>query len=94
LRTSHRLLHLPFKDTPPQPRNIDLLFRRLFNLKPFDGMDISLEEIQTYLGNFMETYNNERTNQGKTPMQTLEEGRALYQKYVFENSEEEKNSPA
>ena len=24
------------------------------------------------------------------PMQTFEEGRALYQKYVFENSEEEK----
>ena len=54
----------------------------------------SIEEIQTDLDEFMNTYNNERTNQGKhcqgrTPMQTFEEGEILYQKYVFENSEEE-----
>ncbi len=54
----------------------------------------SIEEIQVDLDIFMATYNNERTNQGKhcqgrTPMQTLREGRALYQQYVFENSEEE-----
>ena len=52
----------------------------------------SIEEIQVDLDIFMATYNNERTNQGKhcqgrTPMQTLREGRALYQQYVFENSE-------
>ena len=58
----------------------------------------SIEEIQVDLDIFMATYNNERTNQGKhcqgrTPMQTLQEGRALYQQYVFENSEE-KNQAA
>ena len=45
----------------------------------------------------MEYYNNERTNQGKhcqgrTPMQTFEEGRKLYQKYVYENFEVEKDA--
>ena len=54
----------------------------------------SIEEIQVDLDLFMDEYNNERTNQGKhckgrTPMQTFEDGRDLYQKYVFENSEEE-----
>ena len=58
----------------------------------------SIEEIQVDLDIFMATYNNERTNQGKhcqgrTPMQTLREGRALYQQYVFGNSEE-KNQAA
>ncbi|HIC36824.1 MAG TPA: IS481 family transposase [Candidatus Marinimicrobia bacterium] len=58
----------------------------------------SIEEIQVDLDIFMATYNNERTNQGKhcqgrTPMQTLRDGRALYQQYVFENSEE-KNQAA
>lgn len=57
----------------------------------------SIEEIQIDLDIFMDDYNNERTNQGKhckgrTPMQTFEDGRALYQKYVFENSEEEKDA--
>ena len=57
----------------------------------------TLEEIQEDLDQFMETYNNERTNQGKyyqgrTPMQTIEDGRALYQTYVFENLEDEKNA--
>jgi len=54
----------------------------------------SLEEIQTDLDEFMNYYNNERTNQGKycqgrTPMQTFEDGKELYQKYVFENLVEE-----
>ncbi len=57
----------------------------------------SIEEIQTDLDQFMDDYNHERTNQGKycqgrTPMKTFEDGRILYQKYVFENSEEEKNA--
>jgi len=30
--------------------------------------------------------------QGRTPMQTFQNGRALYQKHVFENSDEEKNA--
>jgi transposase len=57
----------------------------------------SIDEIQLDLDEFMNNYNNERTNQGKyckgrTPMQTFEDGRTLYQKYVFENSEEEKQA--
>ena len=55
----------------------------------------SIDEIQIDLDTFMDNYNNDRTNQGKhcqgrTPMQTFEDGRPLYQQYVFENSEEEK----
>ena len=54
----------------------------------------SLEEIQTNLDEFINYYNNERTNQGKycqgrTPMQTFEDGKELYQKYVFESLVEE-----
>ena len=54
----------------------------------------SIEEIQVDLDIFMATYNNDRTNQGKhcqgrTPMQTFQDGRTLYQQYVIENSEEE-----
>ena len=30
--------------------------------------------------------------QGRTPMQTFEEGRKLYQKYVYENFEVEKDA--
>ena len=57
----------------------------------------SLEEIQGDLDIFMDEYNNDRTNQGKhcqgrTPLQTFEDGRPLYQKYVFENSEEGKEA--
>ena len=57
----------------------------------------SIDEIQTDLDEFMDFYNNERTNQGKhcqgrTPMQTFEDGRSLYQQYVFENSTEEKDA--
>ncbi|MZG54477.1 MAG: IS481 family transposase [Nitrospinae bacterium] len=57
----------------------------------------SIEEIQSDLDSFMQYYNNDRTNQGKhcqgrTPMQTFEDGRPLYQQYVFENSEEGKTA--
>lgn len=57
----------------------------------------SIEEIQVDLDLFMNDYNNERTNQGKhcqgrTPMQTFEDGRSLYQQYVFENSEKGKTA--
>ena len=57
----------------------------------------SIEEIQSDLDSFMRYYNNDRTNQGKhcqgrTPMQTFEDGRPLYQQYVFENSEEGKTA--
>lgn len=58
---------------------------------------VSLEEIQIDLDEFMNRYNNERTNQGKhcqgrTPMQTFEDGKKLYQQYVFENSGKEKDA--
>lgn len=57
----------------------------------------SIDEIQIDLDIFMENYNNERTNQGKhcqgrTPMQTFQDGRPLYQQYVFENSGEGKEA--
>jgi transposase len=50
----------------------------------------SLEQMQTDLDEFMKSYNETRTNQGKrcqgrTPMQTFTDGLELYQKYVFEN---------
>ncbi|RLD25083.1 MAG: hypothetical protein DRI70_07605 [Bacteroidetes bacterium] len=53
----------------------------------------------TDLGEFMNHYNNERTNQGKhcqgsTPMQTFQDGKKLYQKHVFENSDEEEKQVA
>lgn len=49
----------------------------------------SLEEIQVDLDLFMKHYNEERTNQGKrcqgrTPMETLEAGKELYERYVNE----------
>ncbi len=55
----------------------------------------SIEETQTDLDEFMNDYNNDRTNQGKhfqgrTPMQTFQDGKILYQKYVFENSKRRK----
>ena len=57
----------------------------------------SIEEIQVDLDTFMKNYNTERTNQGKncqgrTPMQTFQNGRLLYQQYIFENSEEGKSA--
>lgn len=49
----------------------------------------SLEEIQVDLDEFMVWYNTERTNQGRyckgrTPLQTLTEGLALYDQYVYD----------
>jgi transposase InsO family protein len=49
----------------------------------------SLEEIQSDLDEFMLWYNTERTNQGRyckgrTPMQTLMDGLALYDQYVYD----------
>jgi transposase InsO family protein len=49
----------------------------------------SLEEVQEDLDTFMAWYNTERTNQGRyckgrTPMQTLSEGLALYDQYVYD----------
>jgi transposase InsO family protein len=49
----------------------------------------SLEDIQDDLDEFMTWYNTERTNQGryckgKTPLQTLTEGIALYDQYVYD----------
>lgn len=53
----------------------------------------SLDEIQMDLDAFMETYNHDRTNQGKhckgrTPMETFTDGMELCKKYVQENREE------
>ena len=49
----------------------------------------SLEEIQADLDEFMLWYNTERTNQGRyckgrTPLQTLTDGLALYDQYVYD----------
>ena len=57
----------------------------------------SIEEIQTDLDLFMDGYNHERTNQGKycqgrTPMKTLEDGRALYQN-MFLKTQRRKKKP-
>lgn len=54
----------------------------------------TLTEIQEDLDAFMETYNQDRTNQGRycqgrTPLQTLMDGKELYQRYVFDNNVEE-----
>jgi len=54
----------------------------------------SLDEIQADLNTFMDTYNSDRTNQGRycqgrTPMQTFADGMELYKKYVQENEEED-----
>lgn len=57
----------------------------------------SLEQIQSDLDNYMTTYNNDRTNQGKrcqgrTPMQTFLDSIPLYHQYVInaENNSVEK----
>lgn len=57
----------------------------------------TLEEIQADLDDFMNTYNADRTNQGKycqgrTPLQTFIDGLELYQKHVFENGVEEREA--
>jgi transposase InsO family protein len=53
----------------------------------------TVEEIQTDLDEFMVYYNNQRTNQGRycqgrTPMQTFNDGKGLYQKYVHDAVDE------
>lgn len=53
----------------------------------------TIEDIQADLDEFMAWYNTERTNQGRycqgrTPMQTFAAGLDLYQKYVYEEVEE------
>jgi len=55
----------------------------------------TLEEIQSDLDEFMDYYNQERTNQGRycqgrTPYETFTNGLSLYQQYVFENPVEVK----
>lgn len=52
----------------------------------------SIEQIQTDLDAYMETYNTKRTNQGKrcpgrTPRQTWNDGYDLYKKYVIDKME-------
>jgi transposase InsO family protein len=52
----------------------------------------TIEEIQADLDEFMAWYNNERTNQGRycqgrTPVQTLIDGLALYNEFVYDNLE-------
>jgi len=54
----------------------------------------TLTEIQEDLDAFMDIYNRDRTNQGRycqgrTPLQTLIDGKELYQRYVFDNEVEE-----
>lgn len=49
----------------------------------------SIDEIQADLDEYMRTYNEDRTNQGKhcrgrTPAQTLSDGRELYNRYVID----------
>jgi hypothetical protein len=53
----------------------------------------SIEQLQKDLDVFMDHYNNERTNQGKrcqgrTPRQTWDEGKPLYQRFVFKTGSE------
>ena len=50
----------------------------------------SLDEIQMDLDEYIDSYNNKRTNQGKrcqgrTPRQTFDDGYGLYKKFVIEN---------
>ena len=54
----------------------------------------TLEEMQTDLDEYMRRYNEERTNQGKrckgrTPMETFEAGKPLYEQYVHTGTPEE-----
>jgi transposase InsO family protein len=53
----------------------------------------TLEEIQADLDDFMVYYNSQRTNQGRycqgrTPIQTFQDGLELYQQYVYDAVEE------
>ena len=56
-------------------------------------MYLSIEELQVDLDLFMETYNKDRTNQGKrckgrTPYETFTEGVELYKEKVYESQTE------
>lgn len=53
----------------------------------------SVEEIQPDLDEFMEYYNNQRTKQGRycqgrTPIQTFEDGKELYRQHVYDAIDE------
>lgn len=53
--------------------------------------DMTIEELQADLDEFMAFYNERRTNQGKrcegrTPMQTFTQGLPLCERYVQQNS--------
>ena len=53
----------------------------------------TIEEIQVDLDDFMAYYNSQRTNQGRhcqgrTPIQTFQDGLALYQQYVYDTVNE------
>jgi len=78
-------------DRKAEPDYSERVYKVTFRKKIYKSID----DIQGDLDMFMDDYNSNRINQakyfrGKTPMQTFEDGRVLYQKYVFENSEEEK----
>ncbi len=52
----------------------------------------SIEEMQQDLDEFMNCYNNDRTNQGRycqgrTPQQTFLDGLEFYRQYVYDNFE-------
>jgi transposase InsO family protein len=54
---------------------------------------VTLQEIQADLDDFMVYYNSQRTNQGRscqgrTPIQTFQDGLELYQQYVYDAVEE------
>ena len=61
----------------------DEFYRVAFRKKLYQ----TIEEIQADLDAFMEQYNIERTNQGRTPFKTFLEGLELYQKHVYEGLE-------
>jgi hypothetical protein len=59
-----------------------------------NGRPLAVEETQVDLDVFMEDYNKERTNQGRycqgrTPLETFNDGLQLYNQYVFDNEVEE-----
>jgi len=77
------------------PRFHKTILREFYSIALRKKIYLSLEELQKDLDSWIDKYNNQRPHQGKrcqgrTPMQTFQDGRSLYQKYVFENSEEEK----
>lgn len=72
---------------------LDEFYKVAFRKKVYD----SLEDMQSDLDDFIRDYNTNRTNQGKhcqgrTPMQTFNEGLELCGQYVYD--QEEVNQPA